>query len=163
MQSLGLGFIMWVVLIFSGCSEQGLRDRIHDLEGRAFEGMVLDPEVRQDLMTEYANFARLFPEDAFAPEALFRRADLLVHAGKYELAVLQLQNVHDGFPAFDKRPDCALMMAYVYDVHLKDKSLARRAYLRTEALHPGTPQAEIALQSVALLDQGAQWLVAPSP
>lgn len=163
MRSLGVGFAVFFVLLFAGCAGPGLRERIHELEGQAFEGLILDPTVRQDLMTEYANFARLFPEDPFVPEALFRRADLLVHAGKYELAVLQLQNVHDGFPAFDKRPDCALMMAYVYDVHLEDKTLARRAYLRTEALHPGTPQAVIALQSVSLLERGVPWLVEPRP
>ena len=144
----------------AGCGlgrvDPGLLRDIQALEQRAFEGEEMVPEVRTALLVAYGDFARLHADHVFAPEALFRRADLLVSAGKFEQAVLQYQDLHDGYPKFDKRPDCALLMAFVYDVHLKDKPLARRAYLRTAAIHPNTPQAEKALQSVAWMDgQGA--------
>ena len=143
-----------------GCSnvqvEPALLSDIQALEHRAFDGEDMVAEVRTSLLVSYGDFARLHAGHEFAPEALFRRADLLVSAGKFEQAVLQYQDLHDGYVKFDKRPDCALLMAFVYDVHLKDKPLARRAYLRTAAIHPSTPQAEQALQSVAWMDgQGA--------
>lgn len=146
--------------LVAGCGEgpvePGLLKDIQALESRAFQGQEVVPEVRTALLVAYGDFARLHADHKFAPEALFRRADLLVSAGKFEQAVLQYQDLHDGYPKFDKRPDCALLMAFVYDVHLKDKPLARRAYLRTAAIHPDTPQAETALQSVAWMDgQGA--------
>ena len=151
--SLALGLV-------AGCdggqAQLGSLKDIQILEQQAFEGEDMVPEVRTALLVAYGDFARLHADHAFAPEALFRRADLLVSAGKFEAAVLQYQDLHDGYAKFDKRPDCALLMAFVYDVHLKDKPLARRAYLRTAAIHPGTPQAETALQSVAWMDgQGA--------
>lgn len=140
----------------TGCSggqdDPRLLKDIQALEQRAFDGDDMVADVRTALLVAYGDFARLHADHAFAPEALFRRADLLVSAGKFEQAVLQYQDLHDGYAKFDKRPDCALLMAFVYDVHLKDKSLARRAYLRTAAIHPGTPQAETALQSVAWMD-----------
>ena len=142
--------------LFVGCEggqvEPALLKDIRALEQRAFDGEDMVADVRRALLVSYGDFARLHADHAFAPEALFRRADLLVSAGKFEQAVLQYQDLHDGYVKFDKRPDCALLMAFVYDVHLKDKSLARRAYLRTAAIHPGTPQAETALQSVAWMD-----------
>ena len=140
----------------AGCGggqvEPELLKDIQVLEQRAFEGEDMVAEVRTALLVAYGDFARLHADHEFAPEALFRRADLLVSAGKFEQAVLQYQDLHDGYAKFDKRPDCAMLMAFVYDVHLKDKPLARRAYLRTAAIHPGTPQAEAALQSVAWMD-----------
>ena len=156
----------WVIALLvatelgTGCSggqdDPRLLKDIQALEQRAFDGDDMVADVRTALLVAYGDFARLHAGHAFAPEALFRRADLLVSAGKFEQAVLQYQDLHDGYAKFDKRPDCALLMAFVYDVHLKDKPLARRAYLRTAAIHPGTPQAETALQSVAWMDgQGA--------
>ena len=137
-----------------GCGQvqPGLLKDIQALEQRAFDGDNMVADVRTALLVSYGDFARLHADHAFAPEALFRRADLLVSAGKFEQAVLQYQDLHDGYPKFDKRPDCALLMAFVYDVHLKDKPLARRAYLRTATIHPGTPQADMAMQSVAWMD-----------
>ena len=156
----GLGVLLILLGLGLGCGEgqvePSLLTDIQALEQRAFDGDDMVADVRTALLVSYGDFARLHADHAFAPEALFRRADLLVSAGKFEQAVLQYQDLHDGYPKFDKRPDCALLMAFVYDVHLKDKPLARRAYLRTAAIHPGTPQAETALQSVAWMDgQGA--------
>jgi len=126
---------------------------IQELERTAFEGEVIRPDIRQQLMVKYAEFSRIHPDHPFVPEALFRRADLLISAGKYELAVLQLQNLHDGHPTYPQRARCAFLVAFVYEVHLRDKELARRAYERTAALHPGTPEAELAAQSLALLSR----------
>ena len=84
------------------------------------------------------------------PEMLFRRADLLIQAEKYEDAVLQLQDVHDGYPTFDKQAWCALLMAFVYEEKLKDRELAIRSYERVMALHPDSPEADMAEQ---LLDR----------
>lgn len=126
---------------------------IQKLERTAFEGEVIRPEIRQELMVKYAEFSRLHPDHPFVPEALFRRADLLISAGKFELAVLQLQNLHDGHPTYPQRARCAFLVAFVYEVHLRDMELAKRAYERTAALHPGTPEAKLAAQSLALLSR----------
>ena len=110
-------------------------------------------DIRQKLLIGYADFARLHPEDRFVPEALMRRADLLIAAGKYEQAVLQLQDLHDGHPSFEKQAMCAFLVAFVYDEHLKDQDLAKRAYKRVMAIHPGTPEASLAEQSLAWMDR----------
>ena len=53
------------------------------------------------------------PHDEFAPEALMRQADLLISAGKFEHAVLQLQDLHDGYPNYEKRALSAFLVAFV--------------------------------------------------
>lgn len=135
-----------------GCApRQSDFSAIQDLEQQAFVGDSMRGDVRQELMVKYAEFSRIHSDHPFVPEALFRRADLLISAGKYEHAVLQLQNLHDGYPNYPQRARCAFLVAFVYEVHLRDFELARRSYERTVALHPGTPEAELAAQSLALL------------
>lgn len=149
---------VWLVLILvlaSACdhSSENTFERIQSLEKEAFVGDSLRDDVRQQLMVSYADLSREQPNHPFVPEALFRRADLLISAGKFEQAVLQLQDLHDGFPQYKLRARCAFLVAFIHDVHLRDADLAKRAYERVIALHPGTPEAEMASQSLTLLLQ----------
>lgn len=77
------------------------------LEDQAFEEGRLDAEVRDRLLKAYGEFARQSPDHPFVAEALFRRADLLVSKGKFREAMSQLQDVHDSYPAFDRRAQAA--------------------------------------------------------
>lgn len=147
----GVGLVLGVLLFSCGQQQPSLLHEIQDLERVAFEGDSLRVDIRQSLLIKYADFARLEGGHAFVPEALFRRADLLISAGKFDEAILQLQDVHDGYPTFDKRPLCAFLVAFIYDEHLKDRDLAVRAYERTMALHPDSPEAMLAQQSLTLL------------
>lgn len=126
-------------------------DRIQQLERQAFVGDSLREDVRRELMVAYADLARTQQDHPFVPEALFRRADLLVSAERYEQAILQLQDLHDGYPNYPLRARCAFLVAFIHEVHLRDPELAKRAYERVQVLHPGTPEAEMAAQSLALL------------
>ena len=147
----GAGAFLGVLLFSCGPQQPLLLHEIQELERVAFEGDSLRVDIRQSLLIKYAEFARVEGGHAFVPEALFRRADLLISAGKFDEAILQLQDVHDGYPTFDKRPLCAFLVAFIYDEHLKDRELAVRAYERTMALHPDSPEAMLAQQSLALL------------
>ena len=141
--------------LLAGCdsNDGGLKKRIQLWESKAFAGDSLRVDIRQKLLVGYADFARLHPDDPFVPEALMRRADLLIAAGKYEQAVLQLQDLHDGHPGYEKRATCAFLVAFVYDEHLKDRNLAKRAYERVKAIHPSTPEAALAEQSLAWMER----------
>ena len=124
---------------------------IQKLEAQAFSGQEIQPEVRRELMVAYGELARTEPEHPFVPEGLFRRADLLISAGKYEQAVWQLQDLHDGYPEYPNRARCAFLVAFVHDVHRRDPELAIRAYERVLALHPNTTESVMAQQSIKLL------------
>ena len=130
-------------------SSPSLLQQIQSWESEAFVGDSIRVDMRQKLLVGYADLARLQPDDPFVPEALFRRADLLISAGKYEHALLQLQNLHEGHPGYEKRATCAFLVGFVYHEHLKDPVLAKRAYERVMVLHPATPEAVLAEQSLA--------------
>lgn len=157
-----------VLLLLSwmtGCGPSQFSDRpgesllasIRLLEDQAFEGGHLDEEVRDRLLKAYGEFARQSPNHPFAAEALFRRADLLVSKGKFLEAMSQLQDVHDTYPAFERRAQAAFLIAFIADTHLGDKDRARQSYANVLALHPHTPEAQLAAQSMVWLDREAPW------
>ena len=81
----------WIVMaVCMGCNptEPASPDSIAELESKAFVGDTIKHHIRQKLMVQYAEFALTHPHAEFAPEALMRRADLLISAGKFEHAVL---------------------------------------------------------------------------
>ena len=145
------GSLIWIARC--GSSDSNLKEQIQKWESKAFVEDSLRVDIRQKLIIGYADFARFHPDDPFVPEALMRRADLLVAAGKYEQAVLQLQDLHDGHPSYEKQAMCAFLVAFVYDEHLKDHDLAKRAYERVVAIHPATPEATLAEQSLAWMNR----------
>jgi tetratricopeptide (TPR) repeat protein len=157
--------VLALVLSMAGCgpgqvSEQqgeSLRASIRLLEDQAFQGGQLDDGVRDDLLKAYGEFARQSPNHPFVAEALFRRADLLVSKGKFQEAMSQLQDVHDSYPAFERRAQAAFLIAFIADTHLGDKELARQAYAHVISLHPDSPEAELAEQSMVWLDSEAPW------
>ena len=68
-----------------------------------WRGEVVDAELRAQMMQTYARFANTCHDHEFTPEALFRRADLLRSAGKFQEAMTQLRDIHDHYANFDKR------------------------------------------------------------
>ena len=138
----------------AGCESIALE--ISDLEQRLFgaEGE-LEPEVevRSQLMELYAQFANGCHEDVRTAEMLFRRADLLRSAGKFQEAMTQLRDIHDHFPNFEKRSVCAFLVGFISEVELNDREQARTTYEQVVALHPDSRAAEWASQSLRYLDE----------
>ena len=152
---LRLAHMALVATLVVGCEWTPPSDALREikrLEAEAFVGDSLREDIGRQLMVLYADFSRLEADHPFVPEALFRRADLLIAAKKYEHALLQLRNLHDGYPNFEKRARCAFLVAYVCDVNLKDKERARRAYEDVIVLHPKTFESQLAQQSLAAMN-----------
>lgn len=130
---------------------------IERLEAEAFDGDRLKPEVRDALLKAYGVFSHEAPDHPFVAEALFRRADLLVSKGNYPEAIRQLTDVHDGYPTYENRARCAFLVAFIYDEHMQDNAKAAEAYGRVMSLHPTSPEAELARQSLALMGRPKPW------
>ena len=159
-----ISVLVWLAIISCGSAEtetqipeRTAEDFLASIQGMERELAEFDQvnneavgDLRRSLMVAYGDFSRMHGGHPEIPEMLFRRADLLIQAEKYEDAVLQLQDVHDGYPTFDKQAWCALLMAFVYEEKLKDRELAIRSYERVMALHPDSPEADMAEQ---LLDR----------
>jgi len=146
----------WRVLFLAGmwgCGESVESDCATRAEAiRAAEkdlvagGLEPDAEARSALTRAYAEFANACHEDSLTAEYLFRRADLLRSAGKFAEAVAQLRDVHDHFPEYPDRARCAFLVAFINEVELMDRELAKAGYEQVLLLYPGTEEAAMAEQ-----------------
>ncbi|MBO74936.1 MAG: hypothetical protein CMD33_06660 [Flavobacteriales bacterium] len=115
-------------------------------------GEDVDAVLRAKMMQSYARFANACHDHEFTPEALFRRADLLRSAGKYQEAMTQLRDIHDNYANYDKRSVCAFLVGFIAEVELKDREQAKKTYEQVIEVHPDSEAAIWALQSLQNLE-----------
>lgn len=107
----------------------------------AFVASDYNPELSNDLMREYADFANSCSNDSLAPEFLMRRADMLRGKGKTIEAISAFTSIHDGYPLYPNKVNCALISAFLYDTELNDKEMAEKIYQEVVYLYPNTEEA----------------------
>lgn len=135
----------------SGCDADVME--IQRLEEALLRGGVdVDADLRAQLMRAYAAFANSCHEHEFTPEALFRRADLLRSAGKFQEAMTQLRDVHDNYAEYDKRPVCAFLVGFIAEVELNDREQAKKTYQQVIEVHPDSDAANWARLSLENLE-----------
>jgi TolA-binding protein len=135
------------------CSDLALK--IKELEQVLFsspDSLTPNENIRGQLMADYAAFSNFCHTDTQTPEMLFRRADLLRSAGKFQEAMTQLRDIHDHFPEYDKRAICAFLVGFIAEVELNDREQAKKTYEQVIALHDSTEAAEWARQSLKNLE-----------
>jgi TolA-binding protein len=138
-----------------GADCDALAAQIQQLEKTLFnaeEELEPNQNVRSELMRDYAAFANACHDDIKTAEMLFRRADLLRSAGKFQEAMTQLRDVHDHFPEYEKRAISAFLVGFIAEVELNDREQAKKTYEQVIALHDSTDAAEWARQSLLNLE-----------
>lgn len=158
------------LMVVSGCDSvadesasstvdcEALAAQIQQLEQTLFnatEELEPNQNIRSQLMGDYAAFANACHDDARTAEMLFRRADLLRSAGKFQEAMTQLRDVHDHFPEYEKRSISAFLVGFIAEVELNDREQAKKTYEQVIALHDSTDAAEWARQSLLNLEATA--------
>lgn len=154
-----VGVMLVLLLPLMRCTEDGSSDSCADrLAAIASmeEQMLASPEtlnaaLRSDLMRAYAEFSNGCHDFEQTPEFLFRRADLLRSAGQFQEAMTQLRDIHDHYKDFDKRPICAFLVGFIAEVELNDREQAQKIYEQVIELHPESPAAIWAKQSIESL------------
>ena len=149
------------VLLLLGCGtpkNEGpcaqLLSEVEHLEQSLLAGSEeVDAELRAQMMQTYARFANTCHDHEFTPEALFRRADLLRSAGKFQEAMTQLRDIHDHYANFDKRSVCAFLVGFIAEVELNDREQAKKTYQQVIDVHPDSEVAKWARQSLQNLEE----------
>jgi TolA-binding protein len=160
----------WLLILMS-CNSEGegmpgktceeRKSQIDVLATETFERMEPAPESLQQLARTYADFANSCHDHPAVPEMLFRRADILLGLGKPQEAIAQYRDIHDHFATFEKRPECAFLMGFIYDAHLGDRSQATKVYREVVNLYPQTDAADWARQALVVLGEQVEEELAP--
>lgn len=124
---------------FESCQERAAY--VFDKE-EAFVVSDYNPELASELMRTYADFANSCSSDSLAPEVLMRRADMLRGKGKIIEAISAFTAIHDGYPHYPNKINCAMIAAFLYDTELNDKEMAEKVYQEVVNLYPDSEEAK---------------------
>lgn len=147
--------IATVVLFLTACSgkisKEELSKKISDEEKILFTEQQLTPPKQQcaELLDNYIEYAKLFPDEKMAPEYLFKAADLSIYLKQYEKTIKLYDQIFNKYPDFEKRPESLFLKGYVYENNLKDLDKARGSYntfIEFYPNHPFTESAKISLR-----------------
>lgn len=153
-------FLVVLLLVFAACG--GGRDekiaKIKELESRLLKDSTSakDEVAAYNLQVAYTEFSEKFPEDAEAPEYLFKAANLSIGLGWGESAINILNKFIDIYPKHTKTPEALFYKAFVYDNQLNDDVKAGemyREYLEKYPNHEYAASAEASIKNLGKTDE----------
>ncbi len=110
---------------------------IEDLEAKTFvDETNLNLELAGDLVKAYFNFTNNYHDDERSPEYLFKAGSVAQGMGNYRQAIDIFEDVHEGFPNYEKRTESIYLMAFIYDNNLNDRLMAEKIYEKVIELYP---------------------------
>lgn len=98
----------------------------------------------------FHDFAKLFPEDAKAPEYLLKSSDIALTMGKHKKSVETLEEIIGKYPDYEKIESVYYNRASHTDFELRDTTLARQYY--TEFMEK-FPESDFIDDAQARIDQ----------
>ncbi|MCB0761023.1 MAG: tetratricopeptide repeat protein [Flavobacteriales bacterium] len=117
--------------------KQELLDRITEVEGRAFATSAkIDTQVGYELMRAYLDYSNQFHGDSISAEFMFKAGDVARNVGRHKQAISIFSNLHDSYPKFNRLPETAFIVAFIYDNDLNDREMAKKSYEKVIELYP---------------------------
>lgn len=128
------------MLVWAACQspkEKALKE-IKNLESN---DSVFSLPLMTELKTAYVNFSNTYPDDALAPEYLFKGAQRAIVIQQPNEAVELLQQLIDKYPKSGNYENALFLLAYTCENNLNDMDRAKTGY---EAFIKKFPKGELA-------------------
>src|SRR5690606_36004354 len=87
-----------------------------------------DKALFRKVITEFQNYALLFPEDPISPEYLLKASDYAHGIKQYEKSVKILDRIIANYPQYEKLESVKFVRASHIDFELRDTTKAKKAY-----------------------------------
>jgi outer membrane protein assembly factor BamD (BamD/ComL family) len=150
---LGLFFSLAIMVTSCGSSKEESQKKIQELEAKLLDanGNPKDEVSAYNLQVEYDSYAERFPEDAKAPEYLFKAATISINLKWGESAIKILDKFVTKFPDNTKTPEAMFLKGYVYDNVVNDDAKAGEVYKAFIAKYPNHTYAKDAEALIPML------------
>lgn len=119
----------------------------------------MDREKSRKLLKKYVAFANTYPTDSLTPDFLYEAGALQINLGKHRQAIQMYENIHDGFPGYDRKIESAYLVAVIYQNYLNDRIRAREYYEKVIELYPESEWAQAAANSLITVDMTEDQLI----
>ena len=155
-----LSLVLLIALIFVGCSSNDPAKRIEKLEKQAFstEGAI-NPEVASDLVSAYCDFADANPNDAMAPEYLFKAVDVSMNLNEPQRTIFIIDKLVEEYPDFPRAQAALFVKAFIFETRYNNLEMAKKIYEQYLEMYPDGEFADDCRASIENLGLSPEELV----
>lgn len=137
-----------IVILFTACQSE--RDKaFNEIKKKeailAADSLQLNDSLAYVLTKDYEAFSKKFPADKYAPEFLFKAADIANGMENYGKSIELFNLIADQYPDFNKAAESLFLCAFIYE-QAGNVVLAEKYYKEVIARYP---KSELKAQSEA--------------
>lgn len=153
-------FVLVFVLVLVGCNSNDPAKRIEKLEEQAFatEGAI-NPEVANDLVSAYCDFADANPDDAMAPEYLFKAVDVSMNLNEPQRTIYIIDKLLNNYPDYPRTQAALFVKAFIFETRYENYDMAKKIYEQYIVMYPDGEFAESCRASIENLGLTPEELV----
>lgn len=123
------------VILMAGCGvnpgKKKALGRISAIEARIYgdsTATIPDQKTGMEMIQAYADYANAWPKDTVAAEFLFKAAEIAMNISQPGMAIEYYNRILLTYPAFEKRPYCIFLQAFILENQLNQYDQAKARY-----------------------------------
>ena len=134
--------LVWV-LVLVGCGNNDPAKRIEKLEKQLFSTeAAINPEVASDLVSAYRDFADANPNDAMAPEYLFKAVDVSMNINEPQRTISIIDRMLTEYPDYQNTERALFVKAFIFETRYNNLDMAKKLYEQYLTMYPDGEFAE---------------------
>ena len=155
-------FIVYFVLVFVlvGCNTNDPAKRIEKLEKQVLStDKAIDPVVASDLVSAYCDYADANPEDAMAPEYLFKAVDVSLNLNEPQRTISIIDKMLKEYPDYQNTQRALFVKAFIFETRYNNLNMAKKLYEQYLEMYPEGELADDCRASIENLGLSPEELV----
>ena len=125
-----------IALFFAGCNNNPVK-RIEKLEKQLFSTESrINPDVASDLVSAYCDFADAKPEDAMAPEYLFKAMDVSMNLNEPQRTISIIDRILKEYPDYERAHTALFVKGFIFETRYANFDMAKKIYEQYLELYP---------------------------
>lgn len=152
--------LAFIALVLAGCNNNDPAKRINKLEQQVFatDGAIV-PEVASDLVSAYCDFADANPNDAMAPEYLFKAVDVSLNLNEPQHTIFIIDRLLKDYPDYPRTQAALFVKAFIFETKYENYDMAKKIYEQYLVMYPDGEFAESCRSSIENLGLTPEELV----
>ena len=129
--------LLLIAGFFVGCNSNDLAKRIEKLEKQVLAtDKAIDPVVASDLVAAYCDFADANPEDAMAPEYLFKAMDVSMNLNEPQHTIFIIDKLLKEYPDYPRTQAALFVKAFIFETRYNNLDMAKKLYEQYLSQYP---------------------------
>ena len=129
--------LLLIAGFFVGCNSNDPAKRIEKLEKQVLStDKAIDPVVAGDLVSAYCDFADADPDDAMAPEYLFKAMDVSMNLNEPQRTIYIIDKLLKEYPDYPRTQAALFVKAFIFETRYNNLDMAKKIYEQYLSMYP---------------------------